>query len=79
MLVSSGIILTSFAACQNESFSSLVLNELDELKKRSENVRHVIRWLEQEFKHGNRHLRAQRDNESQPLSLLKISRKMGKH
>ncbi|XP_034472482.1 protein SMG5 [Drosophila innubila] len=53
-----------------------VLNELDELKKRSENVRHVIRWLEQEFKHGNRHLRAQRDNESQPLSLLKISRKM---
>lgn len=57
---------------------SLVLNELDELKKRSENVRHVIRWLEQEFKHGNRHLRAQRDNESQPLSLLKISRKMGR-
>ncbi|KAH8287817.1 hypothetical protein KR018_000752, partial [Drosophila ironensis] len=53
-----------------------VLNELDDLKKRSENVRHVIRWLEQEFKHGNRHLRAQRDNESQPLSLLKISRKM---
>ncbi|EDW03228.1 protein SMG5 [Drosophila grimshawi] len=53
-----------------------VLNELDELKKRSENVRHVIRWLEQEFKHGNRHLRAQRDNESQPLSLIKISRKM---
>ncbi|XP_068150832.1 nonsense-mediated mRNA decay factor SMG5 [Drosophila tropicalis] len=53
-----------------------VLNELDELKKRSENVRHVIRWLEQEFKHGNRHLRAQRENESQPLTLLKISRKM---
>ncbi|XP_039479662.1 protein SMG5 [Drosophila santomea] len=53
-----------------------VLNELDDLKKRSENVRHVIRWLEQEFKQGNRHLRAQRDNESQPLSLLKISRKM---
>ncbi|XP_030376889.1 protein SMG5 [Scaptodrosophila lebanonensis] len=53
-----------------------VFNELDDLKKRSENVRHVIRWLEQEFKHGNRHLRAQRDNESQPLSLLKVSRKM---
>lgn len=74
--------MASYSRRQIRSLSllfSLVLNELDELKKRSENVRHVIRWLEQEFKHGNRHLRAQRDNESQPLSLLKISRKMGKH
>lgn len=56
----------------------LVLNELDDLKKRSENARNVIRWLEQEFKHGNRHLRAQRDNENLTLSLLKIPRKLGK-
>ncbi|ALC39571.1 Smg5 [Drosophila busckii] len=47
-----------------------VLNELDELKKRSENVRHVIRWLEQEFKQGNRHLRAQRDNENRDASVF---------
>ncbi|XP_004536551.1 protein SMG5 [Ceratitis capitata] len=53
-----------------------VLNELDDLKKRSENARNVIRWLEQEFKHGNRHLRAQRDNENLTLSLLKIPRKL---
>ncbi|XP_013114587.2 nonsense-mediated mRNA decay factor SMG5 [Stomoxys calcitrans] len=53
-----------------------VFNELDELKKRSENARNVIRWLEQEFKHGNRHLRAQRDNENLTLSLIKIPRKL---
>ncbi|XP_075150462.1 smg5 nonsense mediated mRNA decay factor [Haematobia irritans] len=53
-----------------------VFNELDELKKRSENARNVIRWLEQEFKHGNRHMRAQRDNENLTLSLIKIPRKL---
>ncbi|XP_067620144.1 nonsense-mediated mRNA decay factor SMG5 isoform X2 [Eurosta solidaginis] len=53
-----------------------VLNDLDDLKKRSENARNVIRWLEQEFKYGNRHLRAQRDNENLTLSLLKIPRKL---
>ncbi|XP_005185662.1 nonsense-mediated mRNA decay factor SMG5 [Musca domestica] len=53
-----------------------VFNELDDLKKRSENARNVIRWLEQEFKHGNRHMRAQRDNENLTLSLIKIPRKL---
>ncbi|KNC26662.1 hypothetical protein FF38_01353 [Lucilia cuprina] len=53
-----------------------VFNELDDLKKRSENARNVIRWLEQEFKHGNRHMRAQRDNENLALSLIKIPRKL---
>ncbi|KAL9874816.1 smg5 nonsense mediated mRNA decay factor isoform 2-T2 [Glossina fuscipes fuscipes] len=53
-----------------------VFNELDDLKKRSENARNVIRWLEQEFKHGNRHMRAQRDNENLTFSLIKIPRKL---
>lgn len=56
-----------------------MFNELDDLKKRSENARNVIRWLEQEFKHGNRHMRAQRDNENLTLSLIKIPRKLGKY
>ncbi|XP_055923205.1 nonsense-mediated mRNA decay factor SMG5 [Eupeodes corollae] len=53
-----------------------VFNELDDLKKRSENARNVIRWLEQEFTHGNRHMRAQRDNENMTFSLVKIPRKL---
>lgn len=55
-----------------------VLNELDELKKRSENARNVIRWLEAEFTHGNRFIRSQRVNENMQFTLLKIPRKLGK-
>ncbi|XP_037957394.1 protein SMG5 [Teleopsis dalmanni] len=53
-----------------------VINDLDDLKKRSENARNVIRWLEHEFTVGNRFLRAQRDNENLPLPLLKLPKKM---
>ncbi|CAD7086352.1 unnamed protein product [Hermetia illucens] len=53
-----------------------VLSELDELKKNSDRARNVIRWLEQEFRRGNRHMRSQRDNESQSLSFLKIPKKL---
>ncbi|GAB0092560.1 Smg5 [Sergentomyia squamirostris] len=53
-----------------------VLSELDELKKHSDRARNVIRWLEQEFSKGNRFLRSQRDHETLPLPLIKISKKM---
>lgn len=53
-----------------------VLGELDQLKKQSESARNAIRWLEQEFKVGNRHMRAQRDHESQSLLLIKIPKKL---
>lgn len=55
-----------------------VLSELDELKKNSEQVRNVIKWLEQEFTKGNRFLRSQRQNETLALSLIKVPKKLGK-
>lgn len=77
------IIFLIFIICKRFIWDSFycvyaVFNELDDLKKRSENTRNVIRWLEQEFKHGNRHMRAQRDNENLAFSLIKIPRKLGK-
>uniref|UniRef100_A0A7G3ATP9 Putative nonsense-mediated mrna decay protein n=1 Tax=Lutzomyia longipalpis TaxID=7200 RepID=A0A7G3ATP9_LUTLO len=53
-----------------------VLSELDELKKHSDRARNVIRWLEQEFKKGNRFLRSQRDHETLPLPLIKTPKKI---
>jgi protein SMG5 len=54
-----------------------VLSELDDLKKSSEGVRTAIKWLEMEFKKGNRFLRSQRNNETLVLPLIKIKKKMG--
>lgn len=54
-----------------------VLSELDVLKKKSDVVRNTIRWLEREFKMGNRFIRLQRHNESKPLSLIKVPKKLG--
>lgn len=53
-----------------------VLCELDELKKNSDCARNAIRWLEQEFKRGNRHMRSQRDSETLTLTLLKVPKKL---
>jgi hypothetical protein len=58
-------------------FFIAVLSELDELKKTSEGVRNAIKWLECEFKKGNRFLRSQRNNETMPLPLIKIKKKLG--
>lgn len=51
---------------------------MDELKKSSESARNSIRWLEREFTKGSRFIRLQRNNESKPLSLIKIPKKLGK-
>lgn len=49
---------------------------MDELKKYTEGARNAIRWLEQEFKRGNRHIRSQRDDETLPLPMIKFPKKL---
>jgi len=55
-----------------------VLQDLDDLKKNKEGARIAIKWLETEFKKGNRFMRTQRENEDLALPLLKIPGKLGK-
>lgn len=55
---------------------SAVLSDLDELKKHSEGARNAIKWLEVEFSKGNRFLRSQKSNESLPMPLVKIPKKL---
>ncbi|CRL01472.1 CLUMA_CG014443, isoform A [Clunio marinus] len=52
-----------------------VLSDLDDLKKSKEGARDAIKWLEAEFKKGNRFMRAQREPESL-LPLVKIPSKL---
>ncbi|XP_013389352.1 protein SMG5 [Lingula anatina] len=40
-----------------------VIDDLDHLKKESHGAREAIRWLEAEFRKGNRYVRAQKNNE----------------
>lgn len=54
-----------------------VLAELDDLKKTSDMVRNTTRWLEREFVNGSRFIRLQRNNESRPLTLIKVPKKLG--
>ncbi|XP_058062426.1 nonsense-mediated mRNA decay factor SMG5 [Anopheles bellator] len=55
---------------------SIVLSELDETKKDNDGARNAIKWLETEFGAGNRFLRTQTANESQPMPLVKIPKKL---
>ncbi|XP_064619024.1 nonsense-mediated mRNA decay factor SMG5-like isoform X2 [Lineus longissimus] len=48
-----------------------VIDNLDLLKKDSCNAREAIRWLEMEFKKGNRYVRAQKSNEKSSASPQK--------
>uniref|UniRef100_A0A1B6D5K8 Uncharacterized protein n=2 Tax=Clastoptera arizonana TaxID=38151 RepID=A0A1B6D5K8_9HEMI len=57
---------------------SIVVSELDNQKRISHRVRDTIRWLETQFRHGNRFLRAQRSNEHLPLPLIKYPKKKDK-
>ena len=56
----------------------IVVSALDEQKRVSRRVRDTIRWLEAQFRHGNRFLRAQRSNERLPLPLIKYPKKKDK-
>lgn len=55
-----------------------VISELDELKKSFDNARTTIRFLEHQFSKGSRFIRSQRNNESLPIPLVKIPKKLGK-
>lgn len=57
---------------------TVVVSALDEQKRSSGRVRDTIRWLESQFRHGNRFLRAQRANEHLPLPLIKYPKKKDK-
>ncbi|XP_013191934.2 nonsense-mediated mRNA decay factor SMG5 [Amyelois transitella] len=58
---------------------SIVLQELDDLKRDQSTARDAIRWLEIQLRSGSRFLRAQRPGESKPLPLLKYPRKAPPH
>ncbi|XP_045512758.1 protein SMG5 [Pieris brassicae] len=54
---------------------SIVLQELDELKRDCSAARDAIRWLEMQLKSGSRFLRTQRPGQSKPMPLIKYPRK----
>lgn len=58
---------------------TVVLQELDNLKREQSTARDAIRWLEMQLRSGSRFLRAQRPGQSKPLSLLKYPRKAPQH
>nr|XP_026493294.1 protein SMG5 [Vanessa tameamea] len=58
---------------------TVVLQELDELKRERSSARDAIRWLEIQLKSGSRFLRTQRPGQSRPLPLLKCPRKAPPH
>lgn len=58
---------------------SVVLQELDILKREESSARDAIRWLEVQLRSGSRFLRAQRPGQSRPLPLLKYPRKAPPH
>uniref|UniRef100_A0A1B6K720 PIN domain-containing protein n=1 Tax=Homalodisca liturata TaxID=320908 RepID=A0A1B6K720_9HEMI len=57
---------------------SIVVSSLDEQKRVSRRARDTIRWLEAQFRQGNRFLRAQRANEHLALPLIKYPKKKDK-
>ncbi|GBP79847.1 Protein SMG5 [Eumeta japonica] len=58
---------------------TVVLQELDELKRELSGARDAIRWLEAQLQTGSRFLRAQRPGQARPLPLLKYPRKAPAH
>ncbi|KAK6643805.1 hypothetical protein RUM43_000068 [Polyplax serrata] len=57
---------------------AVVLSHLDECKRDSGRARETIRWLESQFQHGNRSLRAQKSQERISLPLIKYPKKKDK-
>ncbi|XP_030023723.2 protein SMG5 [Manduca sexta] len=58
---------------------TIVLQELDNLKREQSTARDAIRWLELQLRSGSRFLRAQRPGQTKPLPLLKYPRKAPPH
>lgn len=55
-----------------------MVSALDELKREKLEARDAIRWLENQFHHGNRFFRAQRPQERRPLPFIKYPKKKDK-
>ncbi|XP_044738901.1 protein SMG5 [Chrysoperla carnea] len=58
---------------------SIVVSNLDELKRETGKARDAIRWLEAQFQRGNRFLRAQRNHEHTSIPLIKYPKKKDKN
>ncbi|OWR54487.1 SMG5 like protein [Danaus plexippus plexippus] len=58
---------------------TVVLQELDDLKRERSSARDAIRWLEIQLKSGSRFLRTQRPGQSKPIPLLKYPPKAPPH
>ena len=54
---------------------SAVIQELDDMKKAESGARTAIRWLERQFRDGNRWLRSQKKGEARPLELMQYPKK----
>ncbi|XP_046373242.1 nonsense-mediated mRNA decay factor SMG5-like [Haliotis rufescens] len=52
-----------------------VIDSLDFMKKESSGAREAIRWLENEFRKGNRYIRAQKSNETLPGNNQRMLKK----
>ncbi|XP_050402435.1 nonsense-mediated mRNA decay factor SMG5 [Patella vulgata] len=52
-----------------------VIDSLDYIKKENSGSREAIRWLEIEFKKGNRYIRAQKSSETAPVSNVRMLKK----
>ncbi|KAL8616684.1 hypothetical protein ACOMHN_031666 [Nucella lapillus] len=52
-----------------------VIDQLDVQKKESSGAREAIRWLEAEFRRGNRYIRAQKSNESVSTNNQRVFKK----
>lgn len=57
---------------------SVVIQDMDELKRTSGRVRDTIRWLEVQLRSGNRFLRAQRLGERKEIPFIKYPKKKDK-
>ena len=54
---------------------SAVIQELDDMKKAESGARTAIRWLEKQFRDGNRWLRSQKKGEAKQLELIQYPKK----
>ena len=54
---------------------SAVIQELDDMKKAESGARTAIRWLEKQFRDGNRWLRSQKKAEAKQLELIQYPKK----
>ncbi|XP_067122489.1 nonsense-mediated mRNA decay factor SMG5 [Centruroides vittatus] len=57
---------------------TVVIENLDQIKRESPSAREAIRWLESELRRGSRYMRAQKQQERLSLTLVKYPKKKDK-